>query len=587
MKLVDSFKNLSIELKGNIISSGIAIGQSYVFRQIELDVVAKNKFQIEDIAAEQKRLEKAIAQSKNQINNIQLKIAGKTSKDIEKIFQGHTELLEDVDFLKNINNLLIAEKVNIEYILSNQIKILEKKFYEIQDEFTQTRFIDIQDVCYRLLRNLLGIEHVHTNPLRRIEEAVIIVAERLRPSDIGLLDLKKIIGIVIEQGSTSSHVAIISKSLGIPVVINISGITSIVKTNHNIIIDGYNGIVIVNPKEKEFVFYQKKKDDILISESKNIAELENKKCETKDGVYIKLEANISTITEAKEAFLRGAQGIGLFRTEFFYISSEKMPSIKEESDFYDEILNISKDRPVTIRLLDLGADKALPYLPMIPEESPQLGCRGIRFLFKYPDIFKKQLKSIFLAGKSRKIKILLPFIATIDDLEQAKKIINESIKSAKIKENIVQIGIMVEIPSMALSIENYIEQVDFLSIGTNDLMQYVFAANRESGNLDEYRQNTHPVLLNLIKKIVVCALKYNKEVVVCGEIAADPLSACLLVGLGVRALSMQWQKIPAVHKIISKICYKDLIKLAEKALLLHKSIEVINLLKDLNNKYEK
>jgi phosphotransferase system enzyme I (PtsI) len=560
-------KKSPLKLKCVPISSGAVAGAAYVFKQIELEVLEHNKYFVDDVQAEHDRLDKAIEQSIQQLNQI----SSQSGKEIGNIFKAHIGLLEDKVFLTEIRAILSEQKVNIEHVIASQIKSVGHKFNEIKNELIKNRFIDIQDVYHRVLRNLLEIEHVRANPLKRVEHPVILVAKKLVASDVALLDFDKILGIIIEEGSGLSHVAIIAKSLGVPAVINIPGVSSLIKTGDTLILDADEGVVLVNPDKEDITVYEKKKH----AKPPKLGKLEKIDTFTKDGLKLTIESNISAVEEAKQSFIAGADGIGLLRTEFFYMTSKDMPTIEEETAFYKKIF--SYNRPVTVRLLDLGADKSLPYLPIFSEENPQLGIRGIRFLLKYPDIFRNQLKSILMVNKPKLTRILLPFIAVVEDLDQSIVIIEETCKKIGVKRVGFQVGIMVEIPSVALSIRSYIEKVDFLSIGTNDLVQYTFAVSRENGSLENYRQPIHPVILHMIKNIVTVANEHRKDVVVCGEVASNPISAGILLGLGVRSFSMQHQSIQYVREQLSKMSYENTRKVAEHAMNCNTTQEILKL----------
>lgn len=444
--------------------------------------------------------------------------------------------------------------------------------------------MDIQDVYYRMLRNLLGIEHVRANPLKKLKDPVVMVAEKLTPSDMALMDFKNILGVATEHGNESSHVAIITRTLGIPAVTSVPGLSALIRMDDTIILDGYEGKILVNPDEKDITFYREERYRHSQDERLRTGKPKHRECVTRDGIKIRLEANTSTLEEAKEAFSFGADGIGLLRTEFFYLFHKEMPTIEQECNFYNSILKIAGSKPVTVRLLDLGADKSLPYLPAVKEENPQLGCRGIRFLLKYRELFLKHLRSIIRAGKNGNIKILIPFVATMEDLDSALDIIGKACNQESVRKNSLEIGIMVEIPSVAVSVRPYADKTDFLSIGTNDLVQYLFAANRENADMENYRQNTHPALLSLIGGIVSTANSRGKKVTVCGEIASDPEVAGLLVGLGVHTLSMQPKSITPVREKIYGLYYRDMKEIAEKSVKMESSAEVISLLKGKTDK---
>ena len=561
------------ELFGESISPGVAIAKALLFKQIDLDALEMTSFPADDPALEINRLEMAIAKSKEQLKQISERLGReKRNGEIHEIFKIQIQILDDLTFIQELKSLVRAQRMNVEHVIASQMRVLETRFRSIQDEVIKTKFLDIQDVYHRILRNLLEIEHVRTNPMQRIENPVIFISERLVPSDIALLDFKKILGIIIEEGSRVSHVAVISKSLGIPALINVPGAGALIRSGEPVIIDGYTGKVIVYPTGAEISAYREKREYFLSSRLKR--QRNNHYCETRDGRRIRLEANIGSVKEAEEAMAYGAEGIGLLRSELFYLSCTKLPSIQEEIDFYRKIIAITKRRPITVRLLDLGADKTLPFLSSFSEENPQLGNRGIRYLFRHPDLFNRHLQSVLSVCRLAHIRIALPFIATIEDLNQSFSYIEKGCKNLKLNLDALSIGIMVEIPSAALSMRNFLPKVNFINIGTNDLVQYIFAASREDSYLEEYRQSMHPAIIRLIRNIVSSANFKGKEVSVCGEMASDPLIAVLLVGAGVTGFSMQPASIPAVRTIISEHSFSDLQKLVHKVLSLDSASEV-------------
>ena len=567
------------ELYGESISPGVAVAKALLFKQISLDALEMNSFPVDDPAMEIKRLEIAIEKSRTQLRQISNKIEKeKHETGIDLIFNVQLQLLEDETFLLELKKLARAQRMNIEHVIASQMRVLETRFSSIHDEVIRTKFLDIQDAYHRILRNLLDIEHVRTNPVQRIDEPVIFVSSRLVPSDVALLDFKKIRGIIIEEGSKVSHVAVMSKSLGIPAIINVPGAASLIRSSDPLIIDGYTGKAVLHPSGSEIASYREKREYFLSSKIRK--QKTGRYCETRDGRRIKLEANIGSVKEAEMAMAYGAEGIGLLRSELFYISCGHLPSFQEEADFYRKIIAITKRRPITIRLLDLGADKTLPFLSTFVEKNPQLGNRGIRYLFNHPDLLKNHLLSVLSVCRLVRIKIALPFVSTIDDLNKAIYHIQNGCRKLNLNYDALTIGIMAEIPSVALSVRSFLSRTSFINIGTNDLVQYIFAASREDGCLDEYRQCNHPAMIRLIRNIVYTAAYKGKDVSVCGEIASDPNMAALLVGAGVTAFSMQPSSIPSIRQLISEHTFSDLQKLTKKAVALETESEVNQLIRE-------
>jgi phosphoenolpyruvate-protein phosphotransferase len=565
--MADELGKTSWKLAGEPISSGIAIGEVFLFRQINLDALEKTRFPVDDVAKEGLRLDGIIQKTISQLQEI---LGQKDlSVDVSEIFHVQLRILRDAGFVQEFKSLVDAQKVNIEYVLANQIKVIEEKFQALENELLRTRFLDIQDVYYRILRNCLEIEHVRSNPFKRLQKPVIFIAQKLLPSDLALLDYDKLLGILMEEGSSVSHVAIIAKSLGIPAIIKIPGISSIVRAHDTVIMDAHKGMVIINPSDSILASYAGSEKKLSSSQPKALKHRKIAECMTIDGIAIRLEANIGSIKDAHEALENGAAGIGLLRSELYYLSRSVKPTVEEESDYYAAIIALFKNRPVTIRLLDLGADKTLPYLRSFEESNPQLGIRGIRYLLRNRDLFRDHVQSIIRASKAGRLNVLIPFVAVEDDVIQALGEIHAMCARESVDRGRLGKGIMVEIPAAALSLSRFWPYLDFVNIGTNDLAQYLFAASREDGNVELYRQKAHPVLLNLLAHCAASGKKARKNVAVCGELAADPQGALLLVGLGIRSLSMQPSSIPLVRKAINKSSFKDLQKAAKKALVAH------------------
>ena len=562
------------ELFGDPISPGVVISSVFVFKQIALDALEMVSFSIDNPTEEFNRLDRAISKSRDQIITITDRLMDeKRNSAIQDIFSAQLHLLNETAFIQELKSLVHTHKMNIEHVIASQIRALENRFSSINDELIRSKFLDVEDVYHRILRNLLEIEHVRTNPMQRVNSPVIVVSERLVPSDFALLDFKKIVGIIIEEGSKVSHVAVISKSLEIPTIINVPGAGSLIHKNDMVIIDGYTGKIIVNPSHSETFAYKEKSEHSPFTTSKR--PLRNGGyCETRDGRRVRLEANIGSVREAEIAMAYGAEGIGLLRSELFYMSCSKMPSIDDEVEFYRKIIAITKRKPITIRLLDLGADKTLPYLHSFDEENPQLGHRGMRYLFRHPEILRCHIESILTVCRLAHIKIALPFITTIEDLDKGIGFLKEGCRNLKMNFEALHIGIMVEIPSVALSMRSFLPKIEFVNIGTNDLIQYIFAASREDSYLEEYRQTSHPVNIRLIRNIVSAANFRNKAASVCGEMASDIRTAALLIGSGATQLSMQPSSIPVIRQFVIKQSFTELQKMVRKILSLESAKEV-------------
>jgi len=567
-------------LKGEPISPGLALGQAYLLKPINLDALEKNRFPVNDTVHEIERLDQAIEKTMTQLQRLLAQADESLHREVGGIFQVQVALLEDSNFLDRIKTRIRKEAVNTEHVIATEIQKTEATFKRLKDEVMRSRFLDIQDVHHRLLRNLLDIEHVRTNPFKRLAEPVVLVADSLLPSDIALLELSKILGIVIEEGSKVSHVAIIAKSLGIPALTKVVGSMTVIRSGDSVMVDAHEGIVLVNPDPHDLDRYEhtRKHHEAHALSSRGIPS-EFPPCRTTDGVDVTLEANAGSLREVEDALAAGADGVGLLRTEFFYMACPKLPTVAEESAFYRHVVRAMRPRPVTIRLLDLGADKTVSYLKLPEEANPQLGVRGVRLLNRSPELLRHHLVSVLRASATGPIRVLLPFVATLADLDRVLGVLDELCHAEHITREHIRVGIMVEVPSVALGVKPFLDRVDFLSIGTNDLMQYVFAASREDSDLDEYRQSHHPTILRLVHSIAAVARSNRKPVSVCGELASDPLIAPLLVGLGVRALSMQTAALAAVRDSIRRHSARELGELAHRALRANRTEDISELLR--------
>lgn len=553
----------AVMLAGTPISAGIAIGDAFVLKPINLSALETNQFPVQDAEKEIERLDRTLQTTHAQLTEIAQQL--RHDSNAVTILEVQKSFLSDDNFLHEIKADVHRRKFNIEYLLSNRIKMFEDKFRSIEDELVRTRILDIQDVYHRILRNLLDIDHVRSNPLKRVRSPVLLVAERLLPSDIALLEYGKLLGIILEEGNKLSHVSIMTKSLGIPAVIGIRGICSLVKTGQALILDAIKGRVTINPSRTQTAHYNRARTRLSsicrIRESRQPLE-----CRTIDGSIITLEANVATIKEAEDAMKHCAKGIGLLRSEFFYLSRPCLPAVQEECDFYVTIIKTMKQRPLTVRLLDIGADKTLPCLPPFREENPQLGVRGIRYLLSHPDLFNNHLRAIVRAAQAGPIRLLVPFVTTVEDVVKTLALLDRLCSEEKTGRERFQTGIMVEIPAVALYPHMFFPFIDFINIGTNDLIQYVFAADRAESAVEPYRQNRHPAVFRILANCIAAAHKHKKEVTLCGEIASDPAIAPLLAGLGAARFSMPPNAIPAVRDAMARSSMAILKKQARNAL---------------------
>lgn len=577
MRETSSPLNERIMLKGISISPGMTFARAVLLEtNFNLDLIENYRVTVGNYQDELQKFEYSRTRCIDQIEALMATASG--TEGISDILLFQKVLLNDQGMISAVRTRAEKEKVNIEFIIITELKKIRERFERISAGNIKNRFLDVQDIYYRLLCDIMGIEQFSKTTFREIAYPFILVSKQLFPSMIASMNRDFLCGLISEQGSATSHAAIIARSYDIPAVTGVIELAGQLNQGDEVILDGDLGIVIINPHPEEKEKYLKSGKTIESVFFKTVTAREEIKYVCHEQIPFSIECNASSLKDAEEGYQHGASGIGLFRSEFFYMASKTMPDSMEEFNLYKKLLMLKPDNPVTIRLLDVGGDKMPFYLPMPSDPVPQLGFRGIRYLLNYPELLVRQLKNIIPACKFGTLRLLVPFITFLEDFDRTVVYLKEVLEELGIERSRLQVGIMVEIPSVALEIEQFIEKVDFISIGTNDLSQYVFAVSREACQLNGYRCTVHPVILKLIRKIVKCADQSGKEVTVCGEIAGDPFSASLLVGLGVRKLSMNPGSIESVrHKLCdSPLQYFE--NLAQEAVTSSKFIDILNLL---------
>lgn len=517
----------------------------------------------------------------------ELELLSKTSiarigEEHASIFLAQKMMLEDPTVSDLVIKKIKEEHLNASFAFKQTMSEMIDLF-EISDNlYIKERILDLKDITKRMIEILSNEDS--NNHL--IERDVIIVTDDLTPSETMNLDTRYIKGIITKNGSKTSHMAILARHLGIPAVSGID--VTLLPENALIIIDGELGLIIVSPTENDIKKYEQKQK-VLLDRQKIFNELVNLKGQTKDLHGVNIYANIGSDTDIDHAISHGAKGIGLLRTENQYMEAKAFPSEVDLTKFYQMTANAFRDSSVVVRTLDIGGDKNLSYLNIKPEQNPFLGNRAIRYSLSYPALFKSQLRAILLANQHKNLSIMFPMISTLDELLKAKEILLEAIHSLKeefIEVNIPKVGMMVEVPSAAIGIEKFIPHLDFVSIGTNDLIQYMFAADRMNDKVSYLYQPYNPILLKTIKNIVDKAHQFGIIVSVCGEMAAQVKQALLLVGLGVDTLSMNANSIPEIKYMLSLAQFKDLKKVSNKALKLDTNSEVHDIMNEYIKKLE-
>ncbi|MCR4790182.1 MAG: phosphoenolpyruvate--protein phosphotransferase [Treponemataceae bacterium] len=550
--------------QGTAASNGIAIGNACIIEHKDTPSIPRLEVSLDEKIPGWKRFEKSLETITDYYKNL----IDSSNKEQEEVIQTYLLMLSDTEFISQIKALYDKNNFNIEYCIKVKVEESTSQLRSIGDDYLSERAKDIEDVFEKVLFNMLGFKQVGMD---NVTSESIVVAENITPSEAMSLFKKNIKGIILEEGGISSHISILARTYGVPLIFGIENPCTLIQNNKLVIIDTRKSLVIVEPDKAIHADYITKLAKAE-EEQKILDSFIEKKGLTKDGTEITIYANISSLDDAKIALAEGADGIGLFRTEFLFMDREDAnKSSTEEAQFkvYSEILKIMGDKTVTIRTLDCGGDKITNFndSQSAEEKNPLLGCRAIRFCLKRKDIFKTQLRALYRASVYGNLRILLPMITSISQVEEVKKIINE-IKSELKREVIefnenVPVGVMIETPAAAIMSDVFAQKCDFLSIGSNDLTQYILAVDRENNTVSDLYDETHPAVLRVIKEIIFCAKQNNLPLSVCGEMASREETMRLLIGLGVRQLSVSPKSISITKQILSKTSIEEVQNLVE------------------------
>ncbi len=568
------------EFQGIGVSPGIAIGKVFVLHSGESFNLPKRVVGLEQISNEIARFEDALTHTRTEILSIRRKLSDQIGRESSDIFTAHLLILEDRTLIEDVIEVIKGEKVGAEYAFAAVIQRYFQAFSQINDEYLKERIADIRDVGKRLLGNLCGEEKKR---LEDFQGKVIIVSHDLSPSDTALLDKNKVIAFVTEIGGPTSHTAILGRSLEIPAIVGVEKIVSELQDDDAIIVDGTHGVVVLNPDPAAIEKFSSRGNKFL-QLTGELDKLRELPAETLDGKRISLAANIEFHHEVSSARSHGAEGVGLYRTEYFYMNRTTLPTEQEQYESYRKVAEGMRPHPVVVRTLDLGGDKFASTLEIPHEMNPYLGWRAIRFCLTRKDIFKTQLRAILRASAHGDLKIMYPMVASVYEVRAARKILDEA-KAELEKEGLafnkeIPVGAMVEIPSAALASDVLAKEVDFFSLGTNDLIQYTLAIDRMNEKIAYLYEPTHPAIIRLIDLTIRNGHGHNIWVGSCGEMSSDPAIALLLVGLGIDEISASPVTLPKIKKAIRSIRYSDAKEIAQKALALHTGKEIYSFLKD-------
>ncbi|KJD43521.1 phosphoenolpyruvate--protein phosphotransferase [Paenibacillus terrae] len=567
-----------LKISGIAASAGIAIARAFI---LEHPKYAVERRAVGDAEAEIARLDAALVESQTELEAIKEKTLQELGEKKAEIFASHLLILNDPELIDPVKAKIRDEQLNADYALNEVASQFISMFENMKSAYLQERASDMRDVTKRILNHLLGVHFVSP---AEIAEETIVLAEDLTPSDTAQLNREFVKGFATNIGGRTSHSAIMARSLEIPAVVGTKNILSQAKSGDLIIVDGLDGHVFVNPSE-EIVAEYRAKQVAYDKQREEWRKLRGEATVSVDGVHVELAANIGTPNDVAGVLDNGGEGVGLYRTEFLYMGRDKLPSEEVQYTAYKTVLERMEGKPVVVRTLDIGGDKELPYLDLPKEMNPFLGFRAIRLCLDRQDIFRTQLRALLRASVHGNLRVMFPMIATLNEFRESKAVLLEE-KEKLVAEGVavseeIQLGIMVEIPSTAVLADQFAKEVDFFSIGTNDLIQYTMAADRMNERVSYLYQPYNPSILRLVKMVIDAAHREGRWVGMCGEMAGDTTAIPLLLGLGLDEFSMSATSILPARSQISKLSRADMEKLAAKALDMQTAEQVVELVQSI------
>ena len=552
--------------RGIPVSAGVCRGKILVVDHSR-PLVGSRQLTNAELDEEVNRLEKALVQTRHQILEVQRRVSAAMGAEEGGIFDAHLLVLEDRTLLDEVVRVIREKKVNAEYAFHSVAERYAASLASIEDDYLRERATDMRDVTTRVLNNLLGLEQ--ETDLRNLREPCIVISHDLTPSNTAQLDKRMVLGFATDVGSKTSHTAIMARSLRIPAVVGLADASCKLETGQYALLDGFNGLIIVNPTDQTlFEYGQLLRKQVSLQEK--LRDILLKPAVTLDGHRVTLSANIESSKDADAVKTNGAEGVGLFRTEYLFLNRELPPSEDQQYEAYCEAARALKPMPVVIRTLDLGGDKLLAHMPLPRELNPFLGWRAIRLCLEERDLFREQLRAILRASAEGNVKMMYPMISGLDELNKANALVEEykaELRQEKIPfDETLEVGAMIETPSAVIIAESLAKRLKFFSIGTNDLIQYSLAVDRMNDKIAHLYEPTHPAIVRLLKATVDAAHRHNVWVSVCGEMASDPALAPLLLGLGVDELSASPPLVPPLKFLIRRLKLSEAKELAAFAL---------------------
>ena len=544
-------------------SYGIAIGPAFVYQRVELEIRRET---VDDTDVEWARFESAQVTARTQLDEIYLKAEKESGDEHAAIFKAQLMMLDDPELVSAVKTVVFEQKIKVESALADAVENYAGMLEALEDEYLSARALDIRDVGARMLRILLGVSDT---PAKDLSLPSIIIADDLTPSDTILLDKTYVLGFCTAKGGATSHTAILARSLGIPAVVGAGNTVQHLRNGIQLIVDGDSGEVIVDPDAPTLSEYHLRQDKSLLIKEK-ASEVAHQPAITSDGHQVEIVANIGNVEDARAALEAGAEGVGLLRSEFLYLERSSLPTEEEQYQSYKAIADTFGKLPVILRTLDVGGDKEIPYIDLPKEDNPFLGVRAIRLCLNRPQLFKPQLRAALRAGQGNNLKLMFPMVASVEEVVQAKSLLEECRRELEQEGHLIQdkmeVGIMIEIPAAAIIADQLAEVVDFFSIGTNDLSQYTMAADRTNAKVAQIASGFQPAVFRLIKQVIDAAHARGKWVGLCGEMAGELIAIPILLGLGLDEFSMNPPAIPYAKLLIQSISLEKAKAVAELAL---------------------